>query len=286
MNNQPGQRRPTVSLIIPAKNEAKNLPHVLPLIPEEVDEVILVDGNSTDGTVDVARSLRPDIRVVYQARQGKGSALRTGFDAARGDIIVMIDADGSTDPREIPMFMGTLMAGADFVKGSRFMQGGGSADITGLRKLGNWGLTTLVKLMYGGNFSDLAYGYAAFWRHVLPPLELDGDGFEIETMMNVRALRSGVRVAEVPSFEAERIHGQSNLNTFRDGWRVLKTIMKEWVRPQKYIGPQRPPAIRLDEQPRLAPLRRLTQGGQGAAFQRDPSLAPRAEALAEPERLR
>lgn len=286
MRHQPGQRKATISLIIPAKNEAKNLPHVLPLIPEEVDEVILVDGKSTDGTVDVARALRPDIRVVNQTGKGKGNALRAGFAAARGDIIVMIDADGSTDPREIPVFISTLMAGSDFVKGSRFMQGGGSADITPLRKMGNWGLTTLVKLMFGGNFSDLAYGYAAFWRRVIPPLELDGDGFEIETMMNVRALRSGIRVAEVPSFEAERIHGESNLNTFRDGWRVLKTIMREWVRPQKYMGPQQPPVMRLDEQPRPLPLPQLTQVGHRVGFQRDPSLAPRAEALAEPERLR
>jgi glycosyltransferase involved in cell wall biosynthesis len=285
MRNQPSQRKATISLIIPAKNEAKNLPHVLPLIPAEIDEIILVDGKSTDGTVEVARSLRPDIRVVEQTGKGKGNALRAGFAAARGDIIVMIDADGSTDPREIPVFISTLMSGADFVKGSRFMQGGGSADITTLRKFGNWGLTTLVKLMYGGNFSDLAYGYAAFWRSVVPGLELDGDGFEIETMMNVRALRSGIRVAEVPSYEAERIHGTSNLNTFRDGWRVLKTIMREWVRPQKYIGPRKPVASRLDEQQPSAALPQLSRVGHRVSFHFDPSLAPRAEALAEPERL-
>lgn len=285
MRYQPGQRKATISLIIPAKNEAKNLPHVLPLIPAEVDEIILVVGKPTDDTVEVARSLRPDIRVVVQPGNGKGNALRAGFEAARGDIIVMIDADGSTDPREIPVFISALMSGADFVKGSRFMQGGGSADITTLRKFGNWGLTTLVKLMFGGNFSDLAYGYAAFWRRIVPGLELDGDGFEIETMMNVRALRSGIRVAEVPSFEAERIHGESNLNTFRDGWRVLKTIMREWVRPQQYIGPHQPAAHRLDEQLHQAPLPQLTRVGHRVGFQFDPSLAPRAETLAEPERL-
>jgi glycosyltransferase involved in cell wall biosynthesis len=285
MRNQPGQPKATISLIIPAKNEAKNLPHVLPLVPAEVDEIILVDGNSTDGTVEVARTLRPEIRVVRQTGKGKGNALRAGFEAARGDIIVMIDADGSTDPREIPVFVSALMSGSDFVKGSRFMQGGGSADITALRKLGNWGLTALVKLMYGGNFSDLAYGYAAFWRSIVPGLELDGDGFEIETMMNIRALRSGIRVAEVPSFEAERIHGESNLNTFRDGWRVLKTIMREWVRPQKYIGPRQPVATRLDEQGTSSALPQVSRVGHRIGFHFDPSLAPRAEALAEPERL-
>ncbi len=139
----------------------------------------------------------------------------------------MLDADGSTDPGEIPSFVGALLAGADFAKGSRFAEGGGTADMSHLRRFGNWGFTTLVKVLFGGNYSDLCYGYNAFWRRVLPTLALDGDGFEIETIMNVRALRAGLRVAEVPSFEAERIHGESNLRTFPDGWRVLKAIGRE-----------------------------------------------------------
>jgi glycosyltransferase involved in cell wall biosynthesis len=218
---------PTVSVIIPAKNEAANLEHVLPRIPAWVDEVILVDGHSTDTTIAVARSLRPSIRILRQRGRGKGDALRAGFAAARGDILVMLDADGSTDPAEIPAFVAALLNGADFVKGSRFATGGGTADMSPLRRLGNWGFTTLVKLLFGGSFTDLCYGYNAFWRRTLPHLALDGDGFEIETIMNVRALRAGLRVVEVPSFEAERIHGESNLRTFPDGWRVLKAIGRE-----------------------------------------------------------
>ena len=136
----------------------------------------------------------------------------------------MIDADGSTQPSEIPAFVEALVDGADFVKGSRFAAGGGTSDMSHLRRFGNWGFTTLVKVLFGGTFTDLCYGYNAFWRRVLPQLELDGDGFEIETIMNVRALRAGLNVVEVPSFEAERIHGESNLRTFPDGWRVLKAI--------------------------------------------------------------
>lgn len=218
---------PTVSVIVPAKNEARNLEHVLPRIPEWVDEVILVDGHSTDKTIAVARYLLPTIRIVNQQGRGKGDALRAGFAAATGDIIVMIDADGSTDPEEIPAFVDALVAGADFVKGSRFTEGGGTADMSLLRRFGNWGFTTLVKVLFGGDYTDLCYGYNAFWRRTLPLLALDGDGFEIETIMNVRALRAGLDVVEVPSFEAERIHGESNLRTFPDGWRVLKAIGRE-----------------------------------------------------------
>lgn len=225
------QNRPTVSVVIPTYNEAKNLRHVLPYVPQWVDEIILVDGRSTDGTVEVARSLQPDIKVVMEPKKGKGVALRAGFAAATGDIIVMIDADGSMDPREIALYVGALIAGSEYVKGSRFLQGGGTSDMSPFRKLGNWGLTMAVRMLFGGGYSDLCYGYNAFWRRVLPVLELDGEGFEIETLMNVRALRAGLKIAEVPSFEADRVYGHSNLRAIPDGWRVLKTILRERVKP-------------------------------------------------------
>jgi glycosyltransferase involved in cell wall biosynthesis len=221
-----------VSVVIPALNEADNLPYVLPRIPGWVDEVLLVDGHSTDDTVEVARSLWPTIRVVAQDGKGKGAALRSGFAAASGDIIVMLDADGSTDPAEIPAFVGLLLSGADFAKGSRFLQGAGTADMPLYRKLGNWGFVSMVRLLFGSRYSDLCYGYNAFWARVLPRLDLDGDGFEIETIMNVRALRAGLKIAEVPSFEAERVYGSGRLQTIPDGWRVLKAIVRERFRPQ------------------------------------------------------
>jgi len=187
--------------------------------------VVLVDGGSEDGTVEVARTLLPEIRVVRELRPGKGVALRTGFSAAREDIIVTLDADGSNDPAEIPAFVGCLLAGADFAKGSRFVQGGGTTDMGLIRRTGNWGLQRLVRVAFGGRYSDLCYGYNAFWRHVLPVIDGEADGFEIETLMNVRVLAAGMRVAEVASHEARRIHGQSHLKIFRDGFRVLRTII-------------------------------------------------------------
>ena len=227
----PGPSEPvSVSVIIPTLNESRNLPYVLPRIPTWIDEVVLVDGGSDDGTVDVALGLRPDIRVVRELRPGKGLALQTGFRESRGDIIVTLDADGSADPVEIPAFVGCLLAGADFAKGSRFAQGGGTKDMGSLRRAGNWGLRLLVRIAFGGRYSDLCYGYNAFWRRVLPVIDGDANGFEIETLMNVRSLAAGLRVAEVASHEGARIHGQSHLNTFRDGVRVLRTIARERLR--------------------------------------------------------
>lgn len=237
----------TVSVVIPALNEARNLPHVLPRIPQDVDEVILVDGLSTDGTVEVAKQLLPEIKVVKETRRGKGNALRAGFAAAKSDVIVMLDADGSTDPAEIPVYVGALLAGADFAKGSRFIQGGGSADLTLIRRLGNLGFVQTVRVLFGGKFSDVCYGYNAFWRRILPTLDLDCEGFEVETMMNVRALRAGLKVAEVPSYEYERLFGASQLHAVRDGLRVLKTIGQEYWRHRGLRRHRRSPAERPEQ---------------------------------------
>ena len=237
-----GRAAPTVSVVVPALNEARNLPYVLARMPI-VDELILVDGGSVDDTIAVAKRLQPDVRIVHQGRRGKGNALACGFAAASGDVVVMIDADGSTDPREIPRFVAALVAGADFAKGSRFAPHGGSADITRIRRLGNKALSLLVNALFGTRYSDLCYGYNAFWAHLLPIFDLDattasrsdgrklwGDGFEIETLLNLRAARAGLRVTEVASYEHSRIHGMSNLNAITDGLRVLRTIVREWPR--------------------------------------------------------
>ncbi len=220
----------TISAVIPALNEAANLPHVLARMPAMVDEIILVDGNSVDDTIAVARAIRPDIRVVLQAGKGKGNALAAGFAAAHGDIIVMLDADGSTDPLEIPRFVEALLDGHDFAKGSRFLPGAGSDDITRIRAAGNRVLVAIVNTFYRTRYTDLCYGYNAFWRWCLTDMQVDCDGFEVETLINTRLARAGLSVAEVPSVEHARLHGVSNLNAIQDGWRVLRTIVAERVR--------------------------------------------------------
>ena len=215
-----------ISLVIPAMNEERNIGWVLERLPDEIDEVILVDGNSADNTVAVSRAIRPDIRVIGQERPGKGAALRAGFAAARGDVIVMLDADRSMDPAEIKRFLALIEEGYDLVKGSRFMGDGGTTDMEAVRRCGNAALRGLANSLYGTRFSDLCYGYMALRRDALGRLALAADGFEIETEIIVRALKSGLRVGEVASFEQPRAHGESNLHTWRDGTRVLRTMLK------------------------------------------------------------
>ncbi|MEV7889438.1 glycosyltransferase family 2 protein [Streptomyces sp. NPDC002817] len=218
---------PPVSVVIPAMNEAENLPYVFKTLPDWIHEVVLVDGNSTDDTVEVARGLWPEVKVVKQRGKGKGDALITGFEACTGDIIVMVDADGSADGNEILSYVSALLSGADFAKGSRFANGGGTDDMTFIRKLGNWALCTIVNRKFGARYTDLCYGYNAFWRHCLGKIDLDCTGFEIETLINIRVVKAGLKVQEIPSHEYLRIHGTSNLRAVRDGFRVLKVILGE-----------------------------------------------------------
>jgi Glycosyl transferase family 2 len=234
---------PRVSVVVPTRNEARNLELVLPAVAAVqpgVHEIIVVDGASVDGTVDTAQRVLPTVKVIHQTRRGKGNAMACGFAAVTGDIIVMFDADGSADPAEIPAFVATLVAGADFAKGSRFAAGGGSDDITLLRRTGNAGLNGVANALFGTSYTDLCYGYNAFWTDLLPLLDLPdpdapapaegmlwGDGFEIETVLNCRVAAAGLKITEVPSVERQRIFGRTNLRTFADGARVLRTLAAE-----------------------------------------------------------
>lgn len=265
---------PRISIVIPAMNEARNLELVLPTLPS-VHEVILVDGASSDDTIAVAMRLLPSVRVVPQMRTGKGNALAAGFEAATGDVIVMFDADGSADAREIPAFIDALVAGADFAKGSRNLADGGSDDITRIRSFGNGVLNVLSNALFRTHFTDLCYGYNAFWRDILATLELPnpdvpggdgdgmlwGDGFEIETVLNCRVAAARLSVTEVASIERPRVHGVSNLNAVSDGARVLRTLIVERygvharVRPHRAQRPKR--TVARSDEGRVIDLRSL-----------------------------
>jgi glycosyltransferase involved in cell wall biosynthesis len=248
-------RADRVSVIIPTLNEASNIGWVLERLPPCVDEVLIVDGLSTDGTVQAALAVRPDARIVTVRRPGKGAALRAGFAEARGSVVVMLDADGSMHPREIPALVAKLAEGFDVVKGSRFMAGGGTADISRLRAAGNLSLLTLVNWRYGCVFTELCYGLMAFRRAAIASLALRSDGFEIETEIVLGSLRRGLRVAEVPSFEAARRAGRSNLRTFRDGSRVLREVLRHRRAPSLALNaPPLPIAPAPAEVPGTVPV--------------------------------
>jgi glycosyltransferase involved in cell wall biosynthesis len=222
-------------VILPTYNEAANLPHVLSLLPVDV-ELIVVDGHSTDGTVAVARALRPDSTIVRQNRRGRGNAIACGFAAATGDILVTIDADGSADPGEIPLFVDALVAGADVAHGTRF-RAGGSSDGTP-RTWGDRLLSRSAAAVFGTVRSDLCYGYTAIWARCLPALDLAepgaapgtgsvGDGFDFAAVLDARATKAHLDVVEVPSVQQPRRWGDSNRRAWRDGAKVLRALLIE-----------------------------------------------------------
>jgi glycosyltransferase involved in cell wall biosynthesis len=229
-----------VSLIIPVKNEAPTIELILDQIPTYIFEIIVVDGNSNDETVELSRRHRRVSHVIVQRSKGKGAALSAGFAKATGELVAIIDADGSMQPAELSNYL-EKFPDYDVVKGSRYLHGGGSTDITFMRSLGNRLLTRLANVLFEQSWTDMAYGYAVFKRSVLEDLALTnydklgsilghksyGQGFEIETLMFTRAARRKMKIVEVPSFERERIAGSSNLRAIRDGLRVLIALIVE-----------------------------------------------------------
>ncbi|MEM0149380.1 MAG: glycosyltransferase family 2 protein [Candidatus Micrarchaeaceae archaeon] len=219
--------RPHVSIVIPTLNEEKNIAKLLRKLKGELGgykyEIIVVDGHSKDKTASIAKSL--NAKVMYDSC-GKGSALIKGMHAAKGDIIISMDADLSNKPKEIPLLITRIEAGYDVCMGSRFLTGGGTEDMPLLRVFGNKIFVRSVNLLYGTKYTDLCYGYRSFSRKALRELNLTEKGFGIETEISIKAKKSGLKTIEIPSYEKRRANGDAKLRTVRDGFRILKTILK------------------------------------------------------------
>lgn len=216
-----------ISLVIPTLNEAENLPAVLKQIPRYIDEIIIVDGYSKDKTVEIAKQFGCKI---YYDNIGKGSALIKGVEESTGDYIIMMDADWSHRVEEMNLLIEGLEVGYDFCMGSRFIQGGGTEDMTFIRRLGNKFFVGIVNLFFGMNYSDLCYGYRAFRKEIFKGLNLKSKGFSIETEISIKAAKNKLRILEVPSFEKSRKHGEGKLRGITDGWKIAAIIIREIFR--------------------------------------------------------
>jgi len=220
-------QKPRVTVLICTRNEEESLPHVLPRIPDWVDEVLLVDGYSSDGTVAVAKAVRPDIHVIYKPGKGKGDALRFGIQQARGDIIVTLDADGQTDPAELPRFVEALQRGYDFAKGTRFRRPF-SRGRPLHRIIGNWIITLTFDLLFRRLYTDLCSGYNAFRKGAIRSIDLScPNGFADEPLLHARVAKAGLRVIEVPHRDPLRMVGETKAPSWRQGFRAIKTILRE-----------------------------------------------------------
>lgn len=217
---------PSITTLICTLNEEDSLPQVLPKVPGWVDEVLIVDGHSTDNTIKVARDLCPRAKIILQTGRGKGGALKTGIKEAGGDIIVTLDADGATDPAEIDKFITPLLNGYDFAKGTRFLRGMPPRPLH--RILGNWIITLMFDVLFGCRYTDLCSGYSAFWRGKLEGLDLlSDDDFENEPLINARVKKYGLKVIEVGHSDRDRIAGEVKETSWRQGFKAIKGIIRE-----------------------------------------------------------
>ncbi len=218
---------PKITVLICALNEAESLPYVLPKIPNWVDEILLVDGHSVDGTVEVAKKIRPEIKVLHQPGKGKGDALKCGVKHASGDIIVTLDADKATDPEEMPKFIEPLLDGYDFAKGSRFVQGF-PPNKPKHRILGNLIIAATFNILFFRRYTDLCSGYNAFWKNRVKEINLwSSDGFQNEPLINVRIRKKGLRVIEVGHLDQGRAKGEVKESSWRQGFKAIKSIVRE-----------------------------------------------------------
>lgn len=220
-----------VTIIIPTRNEAAGIGQVLQWVKPYIDEILVVDGHSTDGTADLAR--QAGVRVIQDNGRGKGAALKLGIAEAHGDILVFMDADGSHDPTSIPALLAPILSDeADLVVASRHR--GGSDEWRGdldnyFRSVGGGIITLAINYRWNVRITDALNGFRAIRRSVAASLDLTADDFDIEQQMVTRCLRKRYRVTEVASHEFLRKWGRSKLPTYRKGYLFLGRLMLDML---------------------------------------------------------
>ena len=226
-----------VSIVIPAYNELATAENLISRVaqaplPEGAEiEIVVVDDGSTDGTRDLLRRLEqradPPIRLIeHEVNQGKGAALRTGFAATRGDIVLVQDADLEYDPRDYPVLLGPILDDlADVVYGSRFL-GGPHRVLFFWHFLGNKALTTLSNMMTDLNLSDMETCYKVFRGDLLRGMKLTSDRFGIEPELTAKVAKARARIYEVPISYHGRTYAEGKKIGWKDGVAAIWAILR------------------------------------------------------------
>jgi glycosyltransferase involved in cell wall biosynthesis len=220
--------RLTTTLLLPALNEIDALRVVIPQIQREwVDEIIVIDGGSTDGTLEYVRSC--GLTVHSQSHRGYGRGMLQGLQMAKGDIIVEFTPDGNSIPQDIPRIIAKVREGYDLVIGSRYLGSAKSDDDDWLTAKGNWLFTAVVNLFFGARYTDVLVGFRAFRRDEALKLHFDAPGLSWPCQSSMRFARAGLRVTEIPACEPARIGGARKMKPFKTGWEITALILRDFV---------------------------------------------------------
>ncbi|MBI3007943.1 MAG: glycosyltransferase [Candidatus Omnitrophica bacterium] len=227
-----------VSVIVPSLNEAGAIEEILRGISREnVDEILVIDGNSTDGTIEIVKGM--GYRLLMQSRKGLGNAIQEGIKNTNGEIIIIVDADGSHETRDIPKLVEKIKEGYDLVVGSRYISGPGlrglfwcnrqssSYDDTFIRELGNRIFTYLCRKIYHLEVHDILMGFKAFRREIFKKINLAESGQQFDAEIIIKAQKAGFKIGEVPTTEHKRTYGKSKLSVPYHGFKVLWVVIRE-----------------------------------------------------------
>ena len=225
----------SVSVVIPVFNEELTIGDIVARTRSTLEqfklpyEVLVIDDGSVDRSAEISQA--SEAVVLREAHQGKGHALRLGFKRAKGDVIVALDSDGSHQPEEIPLILRSMMENkVDFVIGSRFLNTDvNNAKIPNVNRIGNRMFSDLIRLFTGVKISDSQSGFRAIRSSVIEKMKLKSRGYEVESEMLVKALKMGVRVAEIPISFEQRTVGKSKLDPLKDGTKILYSIIRSYL---------------------------------------------------------
>jgi len=227
-----GAKRLSATLLVPTLNEREGLEVVLPQIdPGWVDDILFVDGGSTDGTLEVIRRWGHG-RLLVQTRPGLSNAYLEALARIASDIVVTFSPDGNSLPEAIPALVEKMRQGYDLVIASRYLPGAGSQDDDPVTAFGNWIFTRVINLLFGGRYTDSLVILRAYRRGLIEDLGLVGQTrkFEPEPLLSIRCAVHKKRVAEIPAKEPRRIGGIRKMNPLVNGWAIVVLIVREWFR--------------------------------------------------------
>ena len=219
------------TLVIPTMNEIDGMRKIMPKIKKEwVDQILIVDGGSKDGTIEYAKENKYEIMV--QKTRGIGNGYREALPLIKGDVIITFSPDGNSVPEKIPDIVGKMKEGYDLLIVSRYLPGAKSYDDDIFTRIGNKVFTKTINLFFGGKYTDSLVIFRAYKKNLINDLKIDAEHMTFEEQISIRAAQKKLRITEIPGDEPPRIGGERKMKIFKTGSTLLMEILKNFLFPK------------------------------------------------------